>query len=182
MMNPRALIITAGAACVCALIAASTVAQSTQPASTQPSAEEVLHQLMDRRAENPLIEPARPLGDATTRPAHDSPHRMVGHAPGRKLPLRGEGQFVISRRGRMIGTQSPHLRWMFTFDSDTDTLDDPPMILLPCQLLEDMEQIVAREGDAAAFTISGQIFVYHGANYLMPTMVKRVADRGNLQP
>jgi len=46
------------------------------------------------------------------------------------------------------------------------------MYLLPCQMLEDMETLVARHEKSIVFIISGQVFVYHKANYLLPTMMK----------
>lgn len=187
MILHKTLIAIASVMVCAAVLVAPNAAQTTQPAQTQPadtqpSAEEVLHQLMDRRSENPLIEPARPPMDDGERIAHQTPSMIAGRASAGQTPLRSEGQFIVGMRGRMVSAADSPMPWMFVFDSDSNTLQDPPMFLMPCQLLEDMEHIVDREGDAAAFTISGQIFVYHGANYLLPTMLKRVPIKGNLQP
>jgi hypothetical protein len=71
---------------------------------------------------------------------------------------------------------------MITFDADASGMADPPMYLMPCQMLEDMEQIVQQQGDSVVFVISGQVFVYHGANYVLPTLMKLAPSHGNLQP
>ena len=173
--------------------AATTTSETTTttvqpgPAPTQaggdPSAEDVLNELLRRRAENPLIEPARPAIDATsaTTPSTAQP---IGTAPGvEQTRLKREGQFIITRRARMVrsvgGGVTP---WMLTFEADKDGLEDPPMFIMPCQMLEDMEKIAAERGEGVVFTVSGQVFVYRGANYILPTMMRMAPDMGNLRP
>jgi hypothetical protein len=53
------------------------------------------------------------------------------------------------------------------------------MMLLPCTNLSAIESIAERMGEAATFTISGQVIVYKGRNYLLPTTytVNRVTDQ-----
>jgi len=55
------------------------------------------------------------------------------------------------------------------------------MILHACKLLETMEKTVQEQGDDIPFIVSGQVFVYRGANYLLPTLYQIDLDRGNLQ-
>ncbi|MHB1156188.1 MAG: hypothetical protein ACYC26_05040 [Phycisphaerales bacterium] len=148
----------------------------------QPSAEQVLNELLRKRAENPLIEPARPAEDTDARQSNANAASLgtaPNLAPGK---LKREGSFILARRGRMVRAPGGATPWIFTFDADADGLQDPPMFLMPCQLLEDMEQVVEDHADRTNFLISGQVFVYHGANYLMPTLMKIAPDRGNLQP
>ncbi|MFA7236722.1 MAG: hypothetical protein WC058_07650 [Phycisphaeraceae bacterium] len=148
----------------------------------QPTAEQVLNELLRKRAENPLIEPARPAEDTDARQSNANAASLgtaPNLAPGK---LKREGSFILARRGRMVRAPGGATPWMFTFDADADGLQDPPMFLMPCQLLEDMEQVVEDHADRTSFLISGQVFVYHGANYLMPTLMKIAPDRGNLQP
>ena len=38
-----------------------------------------------------------------------------------------------------------------------------------------------KRGDAVMFVVTGQVHRYHGANYLLPTMMKLEPNRGNLQ-
>ncbi len=158
--------------------------ETDAPATTsddEPSAEDVLNDLMQRRRKNRLIEPTRP--QPTVRPGEPADPALAGVAPGdeAQAPLRREGQFIITRRGRMTRAPGGSLPWMFVFESDSEKMVDRPMYLLPCQLLEDMEQIIEQRSDAAEFVLSGKIFVYHGANYLLPTLMKLAPDRGNLE-
>lgn len=173
-------------------------ASATQPAqpNQQQSAEQVLNELLKRRAENPLIEPARPdtpAGTARTTDTTATPTRPMGTAPtiASGAPLRREGQFVINRRARLVRTPatigsaegpSHALPWMVVFDADAEGLQDPPMFVMPCQLLQDIETTAQQQGDAAVFLVSGQVYVYRGANYLLPTIIQLAHDRGNLQP
>lgn len=165
---------------------AAAPASAKQP-EAQPSAEQVLNELLKRRAENPLIEPTRPdaAAPATPAPAPGTPAASaIGTAPGATTaaPLRREGQFIITRRARMVRAPGGGPGWLMVFEADSSGMQDPPMYVLPCQLLEDMEAILQQQGDSAVFIISGQVYVYRGANYIMPTLMKIAPQRDNLQP
>lgn len=145
-------------------------------AQSQKSAEEVLNELL-RKKDQPT----------DVRKPVDAGAGKVGNKEGiapnvKPQKLRREGQFILSRRGRMVATGRAAQPWQFVFEADKNGMSDPPMYLMPCRYLEDMERIVKREGDAAVFLISGQIFVYHNANYLLPTVMRQVVKRGNLKP
>ena len=43
-------------------------------------------------------------------------------------------------------------------------------------MLESMEDLVRERGENILFILSGQITTYHGANYVMPTMMKLAAS------
>lgn len=162
----------------------------------QPSAEQVLNELLRRRAENPLIEPVR----SGNNPANNVPNTPAGVplAPGSGKPttgaasraahpaspttLRREGQFIVTRRARIVRASADSAAWVVTFESDSSTLQEPPMYLMPCQMLEDMENVISQHGDAAVFVVSGQIYAYRSANYLMPTLFKLAPAKDNLQP
>ncbi|QNN20978.1 hypothetical protein HED60_01385 [Planctomycetales bacterium ZRK34] len=160
-------------------------ADKTAKPAAQPSPESVLKDMLDKPVENPIIEPSRPA-EAVTAPAEAvaPDQNIVGTAPGAaaNTQLRREGTFVITRRGRMVRAAGGASPWMVTFDADASGMADPPMYLMPCQMLEDMEQIVQQQGDGVVFVISGQVFVYHGANYVLPTLMKLAPSHGNLQP
>jgi len=150
-----------------------------------PSAADVEKQLDELIPDNPVIEPADQIGAGTTvlPPARvESDPRVLGTAPGLAQPkLRREGEFVINRRGRLAhGSEGGQP--MFIFDADDTESPEPPMLLMPCQLLQNMESLVAERGDKSVFILSGQIFTYRGANYLLPTTMKLAIDKGNLQP
>lgn len=162
--------------------AAAPAPTATPAEAPQPSAEEVLNELLQRRSENPLIEPARPVPSTTTT---DGPIRAtpVGTAPGvANARLLREGQFIITRRARLIRATGGLTPWTLSFEADKDGMEDPPMFLMPCRTLEDMEKIAAERGEGVSFIISGQVFVYRGANYLLPTLMKLAPDRTNLKP
>lgn len=98
----------------------------------------------------------------------------------RKL-LRPEGTIIISRIGRMVRSDVGG-EWLFTFDADSTGKLDPPMILMPCRLLERMERLVSEDGDQVKFIVSGQIYEYYNRNYLMPTVMSVPYKRDNLSP
>ena len=167
------------------------------PAATpgaERSAEEVLNDLLKRRAENPLIEPSRPEAAVpATAPAVPGVPGVPGAVPagqpmgtapaiGAAGTLRREGAFVINRRARMVRVPGEGLPWMVVFDADATGLADPPMYLMPCQMLERVESLAQQHGDAAVFLVSGEVYVYRGANYLLPTIMRLTQDRGNLNP
>lgn len=168
--------------------------RSEAPASTgdgegddgSASAEEadaVLDEILRQRRENPLIEPARPVDAEADGDAADARSPAPGVAPNaERTQLLREGTFIVMRRARLIRTPGGVSPWMMTFESDRDGLADPPMHLLPCQLLEDAERLLEERGDGVVFNVSGQVYVYHDRNYLMPTLMTLAADRTNLQP
>jgi len=167
---------------------AATTAEST-PASPDAS-DELLGELMQQREQPPEpIEPtlSRPTQEDASNPpisTMDIDLSVLGQAPplgdGEQVaPLRREGEFVVNRKGRVVRAADAN-RALFAFDSDGEQMQDAPMILLPCQLLENMEQIIAERGDQTTFILTGQVFTYHGVNFLMPTMMKLAVDKGNL--
>lgn len=155
----------------------------------QRSAEEVLEELLRRRSERdgttgPASADApgdrRPSAPAPVSPA--SSGDVSGTAPGAAERLMREGSFIITRRARMVPVGQDSSAWMILFESDTGADGAPPMYLMPCRMLEDMEAIVRDQGDAAKFIVSGEVFVYRGTNYFLPTLMKLAPDRGNLSP
>jgi len=188
--NPLALLLALTAAFAAAFTLAQDPPAEPAPAEkagdeaepSRQSAEDVLNELLQRRNENPLIEPARPV-DPTPPEPDAEPGRKIGVAPGAKnTRLMREGQFVLTRRARMVRAAGGATPWVLSFEADTDGMADPPMFVMPCRMLEDMEKIVGERGDSVTFIVSGQAFVYRGANYLLPTLMKLAPDRGNLRP
>jgi len=129
----------------------------------------------------PEPKPEVPKLPAPTPGRIDQPDpKIIGVAPGTAAPkLKREGEFVLSRRGRLVRADGGQP--MFAFDADSDKAAEAPMILLPCRLLQNMEELTADHGDRTVFILSGQVFVYRGANYILPTMMKPAIDKGNLQ-
>lgn len=156
--------------------------------SQLPSAEDIKRSLMEDIDAPPVTPPNRnalvvdmpsiagaPPAEALLDPA------VIGTAPGQTPPaLRREGEFVINRRGRLVRSPDGEVA-LFVFDADSKGEgQEPPMILQPSRMLEVMETRVREEGDQAAFIVSGQVFTYRGANYLLPSTVRPAIDRGNL--
>ena len=84
--------------------------------------------------------------------------------------------FVLWRRGWMVRAAGG--AWSFVYEADATGLADPPVILLPCRLLERMARRAAR----GPMLVSGRVFPYHGRNYLLPTSFQIPRGRTALQP
>lgn len=110
-----------------------------------------------------------------------NPFRTGGAAGPVKHGLVREGAFIVSRLARITRSDTGG-EWMVTFDSDRTGQMDPPMVLIPCRLLERLIRTAQSEGDAARIIISGQVYVYHDVNYLLPTVMHRPMASENLSP
>ena len=158
------------------------------PAEPEPALDQTMQEMMDLRGEAPIVDPER-RPDVQNAPGRvgvpavtvDVDRSVLGVAPGEPQPhLRREGDFVVNRRGRVIRSpDGAHV--LFVFEAADKESPEPPMILQACRNLQAMEDIVAERGDAAEFIVSGQVHVYRGANYLLPTMYQLAYDKGNLQ-
>jgi hypothetical protein len=92
---------------------------------------------------------------------------------------RKDGDLIVDRVGRMIYDANEQ-GWLFSFDSDSQTASEPPVILHPCRLLEVMENTVHQSVHPLRFRISGQITRYQGRTYLLLRKMLIVHDLGNL--
>lgn len=198
----RYLLSTLALLCVVTLMSVTVLAQESESAEADqtpksdaaestgtPSVERVMRELHEQSQDEQMVEPAqapdkvnedirvgRPGVQLTTDPA------VLGVAPGQDQPkLRAEGEFIVNRAGRL--TRSPNgSQAVFAFEADSKESPEPPMILLPCAMLENMEEWVEQHGDKIVFIISGQVTSYRGTNFLLPTMAKTAINRGNLKP
>ena len=91
-----------------------------------------------------------------------------------------EGTLIAWRRGWM--TREPGGAWEFTFAPDADGLEDPPVVLLPCLLLERLEQRVEQTSRRQALLVSGRVYRYGRRNYLLPTAFQVPRERTPLRP
>lgn len=85
-------------------------------------------------------------------------------------PRFGDGSILMARRGRI--TRTADGGWRFNFAADAAGLSDPPMVLLPCHLLESIRDRVQSGGAGQVFLITGQAFSYRGRSFLLPTMFR----------
>ncbi len=90
------------------------------------------------------------------------------------------GTILLWRRGWM--DRQADGAWSFVFEADASGLADPSMILLPCLLLETMEDLAEQSPARAPMLVSGRVFRYHGRNYLHPTSVQMRRQRTPLAP
>ena len=179
---------------VIALLAAGLTAQDNDtqaPPEPTPLAEEdggaddVMEKMVERleapTADEPGKRPEPERPSTYRRQERELPDpEIIGVAPDSPRPkLRREGEFVVSRRGR-IRRSGDGRQALFVFDSDSKQAGDPPMVLVPCRMLETIEEFIERRGDRIVFVLSGQVLTYRGVNYLLPTMMKLATDRGNL--
>lgn len=124
----------------------------------------------------PASLPAPAPAGATTPPP--APSSATAEVPQGGRLLR-EGTFIASRRGRVIKATGGE--WQFHFDTGPDNKADAPMGLMPCLNLQAIEKLAERGSEALSFTVSGQVFVYKGRNFLLPTMYT-VNRRGDVTP
>jgi hypothetical protein len=91
-----------------------------------------------------------------------------------------ENTSVQLRRGRI--SRDAGGAWQFIFDADASGRTDPPLTLMPCQLLHRIESYARRAGSNAPVLVSGRVYVYGGRNYLLPTVFQIPRERSELKP
>jgi len=151
--------------------------------SPEKSGDQVIDDLLKKAKPKSSTDPdaRRPVRPVTVDKTN-ADKRIRGTAPGLTEPqLQTEGQFVISRRGKVLLGKKGALP-VFLFAGDGKKSPEPPMILMPCRQVEMAETLVGSGGERINFMITGQVFKYRGANYLLPSMLRPVIDRGNLKP
>lgn len=163
-------------------------AATTQPAQdasdAAPATQQVMQQLL-AQAQAPPPAAGGSLGSAAAAPTTadggltTNPAVQGTAPPTAPSKLLAEGQVILNRRGRII--RSPDgFHVLFAFEADSEDVSEAPLILLPCQIRQTMEDLVQERGDTLVFIASGQVYAYRGANYLLPTTMKVAIDRGNL--
>jgi len=93
---------------------------------------------------------------------------------------REEGSLLVYRRGQVRRTSSGG--YLFVFSTDVGGLEDPPMVLLPCMLLEKLERHARRQGGNLSILLSGEVCTSSGEDYLLPTDFLRTNDRHPIRP
>jgi hypothetical protein len=132
----------------------------------------------DDSARDILRELEQTVGPVLRSSRTDRPTEPQGEAgPQKLLP---PGTVVLWRRGWLVRGDGG--TWSFVFEADASGLVDPPMVLLPCLLLEEMERHGRRGGPDPALLISGRVERYHGRNYLLPTSYQVPRHRTPLRP
>lgn len=157
--------------CVVLLFTLSGLAQSTGP-TTQPSGDSgaPLKSLSgDQVLDQMLKPPANPSQQLPPAPDKQGTDKSSGggalkpNAP--KVPLKREGEYLWDRVARITHTSNGQTE--LTFDSDGKALRDPPMIVLPNMMLQQMEDQVSSSSRDLKFHVSGMITEYRGRNYIL---------------
>ncbi len=81
--------------------------------------------------------------------------------------LLGEGTTILARRGKL--TRSDFGAWIFVFDADAAGLADPPLVIMPCLMLQRLETYGRSTGRTAPILLSGRVFRYGRRNYVLPS-------------
>ena len=144
--------------------------ESVEAKPKRDTTEDIIRDLEDAAGLFAHRPEARPEADADAR-AEDDPN---------DIRLVREGTVLVSRRGHIRRTGGG--AYIFIFDADAEGKSDPPMVLLPCMLLERLEQYSWRAGDKAVVLMSGRVYTYHGLNYLLPTVYRIPHQRTPLTP
>ncbi|PCI09725.1 hypothetical protein COB72_05695 [bacterium] len=91
-----------------------------------------------------------------------------------------EGTLILRKPSRMIRNSSG--AWTIVFDNDnassTRGMDTIDFIVQPCRMLMRMEQVAMEAGDAGQLLVSGRVYTYQGAHYILPTLMQRVRPQG----
>lgn len=89
----------------------------------------------------------------------------------RKLPpLLREGTF-LSRAAGTVREDPKRKEWLFTPDATERSGLRREFILLPNEPLADAARTVRLAPEPIAFEASGEVFIYHGRNYLLPSLL-----------
>lgn len=146
------------------------------PTSSPPSSELVP---TDASAEDVLamLQTQQPDQSVMPRPSGESPAAWRrAPADGRTLIL--DGSPMVNRPGRLVREGS---WWTLAFESNLPDAAEPPIRLLPNQVLELMVRTSQRGSIGLVFIVSGEATLHDGENYLLTRSVTRRLDLGNLR-
>ena len=145
-------------------------AASTRPAGKEPTSDDILSELLQEKVGRPVRVPA-----AASRPA-----AAPSVAPGAGETLEaGSGAMVVDRLVRVLPERTGSW-WQARFEAD-NTLQEPPMRLLPCGFLARAQRMQAgrQPGALLVLRVSGLITQYRQRRYLLlrKLMPERRLDR-----
>jgi len=149
-------------------------------AQLDPRVEDLIRELESERGGERVLDPS-PDSD---QPIESAPRNATdAESDGSAQRLVAEGTLINSRRGRLIRIKSAGGRLGFAFDNDPDSPASPPMLIVPCAMLTNMEAAARTHGEELSFTMSGRVLVYEGRNHVLPILyqVRRPSDVKSLQ-
>lgn len=92
-----------------------------------------------------------------------------------------DGSVLTNKRGRLVALPEEGGCLAFTIDNDPDSPGASPMLLLPCQVLEEIENVVAARGPEVTVRMSGRIVASGSKAALLPVFFQ-VERRSDLTP
>jgi len=143
------------------------VAPPPDAPATDASAEEVLARLQAQRPEQTGL---------TQDPGAEAEGGPNAGLLGRTLIL--DGAPLANCAGRVIRRGQ---WWSLTFESDRPQAPQPPLKLLPNQVVEMMVRTAERGASGLVFVVSGDVTLFEGENYLLARAATRRMDLGNLR-
>lgn len=118
------------------------------------------------------------LTPATLGQSHETPPPSISWKPGPGQLVR-EGAFLRNRQGRLVQGEGA---WVFVFDSDASGESEPPMLVLPCRRLREMQHALELQNRPLTFQATGQVFAYDGRNYFLPSFFTVAATERPPEP
>jgi hypothetical protein len=122
------------------------------------TSDDLLHALLSENA-------GRPIQTVPVLPDSPKPASVAPTGPGVLSAARGE--MVADRLVRIV--PDPQGRWWIAAFEADNTLQEPPMRLLPCAMLAKAKSLAgeARPGRMRIFRVSGKVTRYEGNRYLL---------------
>lgn len=144
-------------------------APTDDPAKAQDSAVDLLIHDLERAGDERRI--LTPGATSTSARRRDKSDDGVAAAT-------TDGSVITNRRGRLIRSAEEGGRLVFVVDNDPDSPAMPQLVLLPCQVLEEVESVVAARGPDLSVRLSGRVVASGNKASLLPVFfqVERRAD------
>lgn len=147
-------------------------APADQPQTDTVSSEDIFKKLM-------ADDPGRPLTGRSVRPnQRELQGESIAPLPGKAI-IQAERTLVIDRVVRIVPERVGG--WLVgRFESD-NTLQEPPVRLLPCAMLTEAERLMTvGKGRFAKLKVSGEVSFYRGKGYLLLRSVMPERQMGQL--
>lgn len=139
---------------------------SNTPGTAEPSIDDIVRRL-DRAASSvPATVPSRgaAVTGASATPTDETSEDPNGYA---RSPWETGTGVLASRRGRIVREPDGALAFVTDGGTEPGLGGGERFILLPSQTLAMIDVLFDRAGDAATYTVSGQVTVYKGRRYLL---------------
>ncbi|MCA9304854.1 MAG: hypothetical protein KC996_12100 [Phycisphaerales bacterium] len=175
-MTPTTQRITTLSACALSIFSAGGIAQPSDPMPGSAERVREAESVLPRGGtnESPVL-PTVALVSKSVEPGltegHDWAKSLSESLDRRSTPRTlAEGTFLLDRRGELV--RGPSDRLIFVPDKQDRRPGEGPMLMLPCSVLDQL----AQSWTGQPVLIRGEVFLYHGRNYLLPAWFTMVSD------